>query len=313
MYDSTFIENCFDNLVNSFNTHNLYDFLSSIYLANTEDVSYIGSLEKLIYTIGDTDEIYTQNERKYIETIKNVIMFSPFYLEGKKSKVLCNIISVKMPESSDSIYSNIAFMKICNKALKSFNVYLIVSNEAIYIGQDSLENINILDCKLSYPIMSNIDWDKLEDIFLYIDTKNFQIYYNSLLDAITSVCDCYEDSSLFIDEPYYFDEKNDNYVLFSYNYLNNQIYSNTCSKLKSDFESDVQNSKNSLSYIKTNKVNSLELLMDAENVEQKSNEKEITIQQEATKNKVDTSINESMLDDPEALIKLLKNKNIPRI
>ena len=39
MYDATFIESCFDNLVNSFNAHNSYEFLSSIYLTNT-DPSY---------------------------------------------------------------------------------------------------------------------------------------------------------------------------------------------------------------------------------------------------------------------------------
>ena len=75
MYDAAFIESCFDNLVDSFNAHNSYEFLSSIYLANSEDVSYIGSLEKLVYTVGDTNEVYTRNERKFIEKIKNVIVF----------------------------------------------------------------------------------------------------------------------------------------------------------------------------------------------------------------------------------------------
>ena len=90
MYDATFIESCFDNLVNSFNAHNSYEFLSSIYLTNTEDVSYIGSLEKLVYTIGDTSEIYTRNERNFIEKIKNVVVKHVFF---KKNEAVYKTIS----------------------------------------------------------------------------------------------------------------------------------------------------------------------------------------------------------------------------
>ena len=93
MYDATFIESCFDNLVNSFNAHNSYEFLSSIYLTNTENVSYIGSLEKLVYTIGDTSEIYTRNERNFIEKIvpKNTPIIIAIFLI-----VFLNFLSTKL-------------------------------------------------------------------------------------------------------------------------------------------------------------------------------------------------------------------------
>lgn len=309
MYDATFIESCFDNLVNSFNAHNSYEFLSSIYLTNTEDVSYIGSLEKLVYTVGDTSEIYTRNERCFIEKVKNVIVFSPFVVEGKRSNISCNIISVELPEFSDSIYSSIAFMKICNKALDGFNIYLLVSKEAIYIGQDDLESTNTLGCKLSYPIMSNIDWDRLQDTFLYVDTKNFQYYYNSLSDAIASIDDCYEDSISLDDGQYYFDEETDKYIFLSYSSFRNKTDPKPLEESKNDFDDEVQYSKESLSYIKTNKVNSLELLMDAEFMEQSSTDQDIPIVHQISEDIDASLINESMLDDPEALIKFLKMKN----
>lgn len=309
MYDATFIESCFDNLVNSFNAHNSYEFLSSIYLTNTEDVSYIGSLEKLVYTVGDTSEIYTRNERCFIEKVKNVIVFSPFVVEGKRSNISCNIISVELPEFSDSIYSSIAFMKICNKALDGFNIYLLVSKEAIYIGQDDLESTNTLGCKLSYPIMSNIDWDRLEDTFLYVDTKNFQYYYNSLSDAIASIDDCYEDSISLDDGQYYFDEETDKYIFLTYSSFRNKTEPKPLEESKNDFDDEVQYSKESLSYIKTNKVNSLELLMDAEFMEQSSTDQDIPIVHQTSEDIDASLINESMLDDPEALIKFLKKKN----
>ncbi len=309
MYDATFIESCFDNLVNSFNAHNSYEFLSSIYLTNTEDVSYIGSLEKLVYTVGDTSEIYTRNERCFIEKVKNVIVFSPFVVEGKRSNISCNIISVELPEFSDSIYSSIAFMKICNKALDGFNIYLLVSKEGIYIGQDNLESTNTLGCKLSYPIMSNIDWDRLEDTFLYVDTKNFQYYYNSLSDAIASIDDCYEDSISLDDGQYYFDEETDKYIFLTYSSFRNKTEPKPLEESKNDFDNEVRYSKESLSYIKTNKVNSLELLMDAEFIEQSSTEQDIPIVHQTSEDIDASLINESMLDDPEALIKFLKKKN----
>jgi len=313
MYDATFIESCFDNLVNSFNAHNSYEFLSSIYLTNTEDVSYIGSLEKLVYTVGDTSEIYTRNERCFIEKVKNVIVFSPFVVEGKRSNISCNIISVELPEFSDSIYSSIAFMKICNKALDGFNIYLLVSKEAIYIGQDDLESTNTLGCKLSYPIMSNIDWDRLQDAFLYVDTNSFQYYYNSLSDAITSIDDCYEDSISLDDGQYYFDEESDKYIFLSYSSFTNETSLKPREESKNDFDNDVQYSKESLSYIKTNKVNSLELLMDAEIIEQSSTEQDIPIVHQTSEDTDASLINESMLDDPEALIKFLKKRNMQGI
>lgn len=309
MYDATFIESYFDNLVNSFNAHNSYEFLSSIYLTNTEDVSYIGSLEKLVYTVGDTSEIYTRNERCFIEKVKNVIVFSPFVVEGKRSNISCNIISVELPEFSDSIYSSIAFMKICNKALDGFNIYLLVSKEAIYIGQDDLESTNTLGCKLSYPIMSNIDWDMLQDTFLYVDTKNFQYYYNSLSDAIASIDDCYEDSISLDDGQYYFDEETDKYIFSTYSSFRNKTDPKPLEESKNDFDDEVQYSKESLSYINTNKVNSLELLMDAEFMEQSSTDQDIPIVHQTSEDIDASLINESMLDDPEALIKLLKKKN----
>lgn len=309
MYDAAFIESCFDNLVNSFNAHNSYEFLSNIYLTNTEDVSYIGSLEKLVYTVGDTSEVYTRNERNFIEKIKNVIVFSPFVVEGKRSNISCNIISVELPEFSDSIYSSIAFMKICNKALEGFNIYLLVSKEAIYIGQDDLESTNTLGCKLSYPIMSNIDWDRLQDTFLYVDTKNFQYYYNSLSDAITSIDDCYEDSSSLDDGQYYFDEETDKYVFLSYGSFSSKTDLKPLVESKNDFDNDIQYSKESLSYIKTNKVNSLELLMDAETIEQNSSGQDLPETKQTAEADEVSIINDSMLDDPEALIKFLKKRN----
>ena len=309
MCDATFIESCFDNLVDSFNAHNSYEFLSSIYLTNSEDVSYIGSLEKLVYTVGDTNEVYTRNERKFIEKIKNVIVFSPLVVQGKRSNVSCNVISAELPDFSDSIYSSIAFMKICNKALDGFNIYLLVSNEAVYLGLDDLENTNALGCKISYPITSHIDWDKLQDAFLYVDTKNFQFYYDSLSDAIATIVDCYEDFSSLEYEHYYFDEEADKYVFLPYVSFDNTMESKPLAESKSDFDDEVQYSKESLSYIKTNKVNSLELLMDAETIEQNSTEQDVPIAHQTAENADTSLINESMLDDPEALIKFLKKKN----
>lgn len=309
MYDASFIENCFGNLINSFNAHNSYKFLSSIYLTNTEDVSYIGSLEKLVYTIGDTSEIYTRNERQFIEKIKNVIVFSPFTVTGKRSNISCNIVAVDLSFFSDSIYNSIAFMKICNKALDGFNIYLLVSNDAIYIGQDDLENITTLGCKISYPIMSNIDWDSLQDTFLYVDTKNFQFFYNSLSDAITSIDNCYSDQFSIDDGQYYFDEENDKYVFLSYSSFSRKTPPKPFEEAKNDFDDDVLSSKDSLSYIKTNKVNSLELLMDAESLEENSNEQDIPAVHQSSESDKFSVINESMLDDPEALIKFLKKKN----
>lgn len=175
--------------------------------------------------------------------------------------------------------------------------------------------INKPEVDAEYLAMQRENIDKLipalqaKEMGDYVDTKNFQYYYNSLSDAITSIDDCYEDSISLDDGQYYFDEEADKYVFLSYSSFRNKTEPKPLEESINDFDDEVQYSKESLSYIKTNKVNSLELLMDAEFVEQSSIDQDIPIAHQTSEDIDASLINESMLEDPEALIKLLKKKN----
>ncbi len=309
MYGEAVLEECYDRVIHYFDSNSVFDFASNIYILENNETSYIGSLEKLVYTLGDMSEIYTRRERDFISKVSNVIMYSPFVLQGRKSSISCSLIAVDLSNLSDPIYNSIAFMKICNKALSGFNLYFIVSDDAIYIGHDDLTSGSSIGCSISYPITSKIDWEQLQDNFLYVDNQSFYAFYSSFSDSISTVYECYESSVQINDSIYYFDEENSEYICLSNRFYNSNDDTQNEKNSKECFENEVADSQVCLSYITTNKVNTFELLIDAEEAESQLSKQDLATNNDALnddENKL--SKYKDMLDDPEALIKMLKKQ-----
>lgn len=305
MHDEINVESSYENLISDFNQNTVFDFISAIFLLEKKNIVYRGTLEQIVYTKGNLSEIYTANERGYIERVKDIIMFAPFYIKGKKHNVMCNILAANLSCFSDPIYASIAFMKIGNKAFNGFNVFVVVSGDKVYLGYNNLEKDKLGTCSLSYPVYDAINWESLIDAFLYIDDSRFNSYYYSLSEAIDSIYDCYQGDKYFDHGIYYFDEENSEYIACA-----NNIYTSedTNSDEKAEFDNEVLDNNHYLAYIKSNKINTMELLLEAEEADD-SNEfdtYEIEAIDDMPSDRMDTY--QELLDDPESLIKFLQNK-----
>lgn len=307
MYDVSCLDEKFNNLLDCFSVDTSFAFLEELYLTNSKNTLYAGPFERFVYSFGSNTEVYTKRERDFIERISQIVVFSQFVLTGKKSSVPCHIIAVDLSSSSNLIYDAIAFMKICNKALASFNSYLIVSDNSVLIGCDDLSHGENMGCNLSFPINTAIDWEALQEIFLYIDDKSFVKYYYSLEDAISTIGDCYPDKEIELPYICCFDEENNEYITIR-DLQFAQVDEYNDKYIKDDFAEEVLSSKRDLSFIQSNKVNSFELLIEAESAKETES---IPVLEQVSDDDKNTEMSEyqSMLDDPEALIRILKKRN----
>lgn len=295
----------FDDIQNNFSVESVQSFLQSIWLGESLTVFYEGELPKAVYMYGNLDEVYTEKEREFIEKIKNVIVFSGFTKKLRGNNITCRIVTVDMCWSTNPLHDGIQFMKIFYKAFRNFNIFVFVVDEKIYLGCNLLGKMKD-DCFISFPLQDAMDWEAFADSMMYIDNTAFVPFYHDLLEAIVSIKWFYteENDDMWDDDSY--SESRINYKRLIQGGKDYDVI---------EFENEVAACKESLSYIKSNAVNPLELLYEAEMMEktvQNTVEKfengnyEKRMDQES-EDVIDDSMIE-LLEDPEALIGMLKNR-----
>ena len=72
------LESCFNDLLNVFSERNASDFSSCLFSVKTNTSKPIDSFKKLIYNIGDQEEVYTKTERQIIDKIPSFVVCSEF-------------------------------------------------------------------------------------------------------------------------------------------------------------------------------------------------------------------------------------------
>ncbi len=313
MFDTNIIENSFDELLTVFSARAASAFSSCLFSIQHGSSKTVDLFEKLIYNKGNQQEIYTKNERAIIDKILQYYICSEFHVFEKHQRVLCRILAIDLSFSRSLIHDAVAAMKICNKALEGYNLYILVGEEAIHVGCDILGDAGRTGCTISYPIERNINWDALLYNFLeIIDDKGFIQYYHSTIDAISSVHNCYNrgeklDSPSFVSsddsDDVWYDISDDNL------YMNSQNNEQESYNKLQDFMREVEDVKNELAYITTNRVNSLEMLFDAEEQMKKAEQAQQTTESLEMQNEDHYDKYKSLLSNPEELIKTLKNRN----
>lgn len=295
----------FDDLQVNFSVGSMRSFLQSIWLGESLSVFYSGGLPKAVYMHGNPDEVYTRKERDFIEKVADVIIFSGFTKRLRDNSVTCRIVAVDMRWSLNPLYDGIQFMKIFYKAFRNFNIFVFVVDEKTYLGCNLLGKQQD-DCFISFPLRDAMDWEAFSDSMMYIDDDAFVPFYHDLIDAIKSIKRFYtgEDESSWETEERMYGEK---------------INYKRIMQMESDidvieFESEVDSCKESLAYIQSNTVNPLEMLYEAEMAEKTAESAEEKLQTAKLSNTpsqinaTDDSDMLDLLDDPEALIKALKNR-----
>lgn len=295
----------FDDLQVNFSVESMRSFLQSIWLGESLSVFYSGGLPKAVYIHGNPDEVYTQKERNFIEKVSDVIIFSGFTKKLRDNSVTCRIVAVDMRWSLNPLYDGIQYMKIFYKAFRNFNIFVFVVDEKTYLGCNLLGKQQD-DCFISFPLRDAMDWEAFSDSMMYIDDDAFVPFYHDLIDAIKAIKRFYtdEDNSPWESEESMYSEK--------INYKRLTQIERDIDVI--EFESEVDSCKESLAYIQSNTVNPLEMLYEAEMAEKNAESAEERLHKGRmgnTPDQVDAADNSDMLvllDDPEALIKALKNR-----
>lgn len=312
MLDTNVIENSFDDLLTAFSDKAASAFSSCLFSVQHSNSGTVDSFEKLIYNKGDQQEVYTKSERQLIDKVSQYHICSEFHVLEKHQRILCRIIAIDLSFSKSLIYDAVAAMKICNKALEGYNLYILVGEEAVHIGCDILGDPGRTGCTISYPIEKNINWDALiYNFWEIIDDKGFIEYYHSLIEAISYIYNCYAK-----DEPLYepLDITSDDDDVW-YDVSDESLYhdwgnseESSCDKLLS-FVREVEDVKKDLSFITTNKINTLEMLFEAEEQVEKAEKTPQVVEVEEQNYDERYNVYKNLLSSPEELIKALKNRN----
>ena len=244
-------------LLDDFCVENVHVFLQNLWLNFNEEISYSGPLSYMVYVNGKNDEVYTKEERIFIDAIEKIIVFGDFYRRIRTKSITCRVVAVDLIASGEPIYDSLKFMKIFNKAQGDFNVYVFVSQSAIYLGCNKLGNSDD-NCFLSYPLTESLDWGSFQDMMMYIDHDSFIDMYYDMLSAFGMT------GQFSIQN----DDNDDNEYLtgrINYNKISQKYYDED-----DRFQDDLKGVKERLAFIHSNVVNPVELLFQAEEAETKA-------------------------------------------
>ena len=282
---------------------------------------YSGSLEKFVFLKGNTSEVYLKSEIDFIDGIVDFCIFRDFYKKTRKGMIPCRIVSAKI-DNMDIISAGIAFTKIVNKAIDGLNIGFVISEEGILFTGRLFEQGDNIGCYVSNLIKTEEQYDEIVAELIFGDIYDSFIDYYSY---IKSVMHYTEETVPYGDTlrgahriPYaYIEELQDLEARLGVSFtgeIERCFFENEepeelpyCEKIKECEEY--------LFMIESSRVNTMEILFEAEEmerlaleVEQKNDE---MLQQNNGDENTESNIDEetkALLDDPEGMIKMLKKK-----
>ena len=319
----------YDDLTLSYTLQNSCTFLSRCYLLEEGSKLQSCQLSRMIYTLGNQHEIYTRNERNYIDGFLQEVGTYSYTKQAHGRAIPCRIASVNFSDAVDPLYECIKFMKIFNKAFDGLNIFLFVISDGIHFGSSNIwADDSDGGCIISPCLTKSSNWSVIYSNFLYRDdSEDFFKYYFGVMALIysfrDSLCWAAEDQEILYPSCYpgdtedYIDrishaivhKGHNSYPDFSDFDAKSEDAVNNFDLER--FDADVLCCKYDLSYIKTNRVNPLEMLFAAETAftESQLTEKELERQTNSSDNSSLTDNdrrNFELLSDPIALMKKLK-------
>ena len=282
---------------------------------------YSGSLEKFVFLKGNTSEVYSKSEIDFIDGIVDFCIFRDFYKKTRKGMIPCRIVSAKI-DNMDIISAGIAFTKIVNKAIDGLNIGFVISEEGILFTGRLFEQGDNIGCYVSNLIKTEEQYDEIVAELIFGDIYDSFIDYYSY---IKSVMHYTEETVPYGDTlrgahriPYaYIEELQDLEAQLGVSFareIERYFFENEepeelpyCEKVKECEEY--------LFKIESSRVNTMEILFEAEEMERLASEAEQKndemLQQNNGDENTESDIDEetkALLDDPEGMIKMLKKK-----
>ena len=304
-----------------FTREDIAHLLQYMGLANTQESCQIEHMDKFIFLHGDEQEVYNKDERNFIENAGDVYIYKEFYKRTKRGVMPCRIIATEI-SGINGIKNSLFFMKEINKAIGGFTIFFIKAGVNYYIGIRAFNKDVNDDCIISKPIALTEDFEEITDKLSYMaDSDDFIDYYRTLVDAI-------EENNLALTD---YDRQIEIKRGIQYSYLNmlseiSHIYKVSFSweieRYYKSFEGVEENNYLSivkeciaeLSFIKSFKANTMEMLFEADEMmelaKRTEEENEIFIGNQNEKNYNEENYSDMMryLDNPELMIKMLKQR-----
>lgn len=312
------IDDILEDLEVSFDEYNITLALNKIGLIANHSKCVVERFERFVFLRSNQDEIFSEQERRFIENVDNIYVFPDYYKRTNKGNMACRIIAADLSDDSESIYNGVAFMKLANKSFPGFGVFLLKLNDGLHFGCRLFENDECKDCTLSE---TGYFRQIAAEIFWCDDGNDFISYYSSLVEIISqrfgiaNIPDYDEEirkrrgiNYSYLDLMYLiqYDCKIDTYE------ERRRYVEFFDKKLEYNFQQELNWCLEKLKNIKSTQVNTLEMLFEAEELEKLVDEayqKNQDILDKLEPDEQDSSnanIYEQYLDDPEMMIKMLK-------
>lgn len=304
-----------------FTEEDIAHVLECMGLVNAQESCQIEPMDKFIFLHGDEQEVYNKEERDFIENVGEIYIYKEFCKKAKRGIITCRIIAAEV-NGVNEIKNSLFFMKEINKAIGGFTIFFIKAGVNFYIGIRAFNKDENDDCIISKPIVLVEDFEEMADKLSYVtDSDDFIDYYRTLVDAI-------EENNLALTD---YDRQIEIKRGIQYSYLNilseiSHIYkvsfSGEIERYYKSFEgiegndylSIVKESIAELSFIKSFKANTMEMLFEADEMmelaKKTEEENEIFIGNQNEKNYNEENNSDMMkyLDNPEIMIKMLKQR-----
>lgn len=313
-------------LYEDFSKSSISEALESAGLIAESNPIFDGNMEKLIFSHGNDNEVYSPSEIRFTEQIAQVFMYSEFYKELFDKSMVCRVIAARIEETgNNALMPCIAFEKIANKAFDGFNIFMFVANDSVFFGCKLFDNDGLVDCALTNPIYTESQYEQTIDEFIYASGfDSFIDYYEQIWHTVSLLYyqgdNYYEDTLLkrrgiryaYLDE---LDELG-KFLGVDLSGERRRYYDSFYYEIKQSYLNVVEEVCKSLSFIQSNRVNTFELVADANEMLQQAEKNEERT--ENIKKTVDTS-NDSgedevdkdlkgLLNNPEEVIKQLKKR-----
>lgn len=305
-----------------FSEKELTDFLLTTGLIPEVGLSYAGSMEKLVFTLGADDEIYSNSEISFIEEVSNVYVFQEYYMPLSSGVMPCRVIAVQTNSTrDDNVYFCIAFEKIINKALDGYNMFLFMAEDGIIFGCKLFNRDDTFDCALSQIICDEYALEQIQYEFSFLqESKDFAGLYSLFVSSISS-----DDDNADLEETIIKRRGMQLSYLETLNSLEKELGIDTSGELsryrnfftphnEESYTMIIEDVEENLSFIKSNRVNTYELLFEADQMEriaietEKKNEEILSQTEGENIERDDLSLPSECMDDAEAMIKFLKKQ-----
>lgn len=319
----------FDGVANKVPFYEIFEFtmedislvLEYMGLINAQELCQIEPMKKFIFLHGDEQEVYNKEERNFIESVGDIYIYREFHKRTKRGLMPCRIIAAEIPDF-DEVKNSLFFMKEINKAVGGFTIFFIKEGINYYIGIRIFNEEPNNDCIISNPIKVFEDFEEIVDKLYFVSqSDDFVDYYISLVEAI----ECHEEDLTDYDEKLtlkrgvqysYLSMLGEIAHLYNVNFEGelDRYYRSFENIKKVNYSTVVKEYILELSFIKSFKANTMEMLFEAEEMEQlcikTEKENEAFIEKQSNNNsskEIDFDVKE-YLNDPELMIKILKKR-----